>query len=297
MSQLNNNTNTAAACSTAHLGELPHSLETRVDLLTQLVNQFLANTGDQSQRRAEPIAERPTPTTEPIAESKGLEELGTITRHEEPSMLRDPLIYLEAAFDQARKLSKGVKLEASDELWNYWKVQSASKPRDATDQKRLKDLNFILEKLSPLIRLFYRCSLEPVSAGDIIATAEACTACIARYIVDETRVIALCTQYSLDPQKHAKSLREAAKLLPGDHRAQVERAERAMQNERMERAIAGSRSNSGGQYAASRPAYGQSSGRDKANQKRGSHPHPHSNFQFHKNAKAASASEPAARDV
>jgi hypothetical protein len=209
-------------------------------------------------------------------------------------MLRDPLIQLEAAFDKVRKLSKGIKLEASDELWNYWKVQSAIKPRDATDQIRLKDLTFILEKLSPLIRLFYRCSQEHVPALDFIATAEACAACIARYIVDETRVIYLCNQYSLEPQKHAKSLREATKLLPGDHKAQIERAERAMQNERMEKAISG-RSSSGNHYAAGKPAYSQANGRDKAGQKRGTHPHP--NFHYHKNAKAAGASEPAARDA
>jgi hypothetical protein len=268
-----------------------------VDLLTQLVTQLLASTGDPTQQRAEPSAERHSPQAEPFAEPEELEELGTVTRSEEPSMLRDPSIQLEAALDRVRKLSKDAKLEAADELWNYWKVQSAAKPRDTTDQQRLKNLTFILEKLSPLIRLFYRCSSEPVPAIDFVATAEACAACVARYIVDETRVIALCNRYSLDPHVHAKSLREAAKLLPGDHKAQIERAERAMQNERMERAISSSRSSSGGHNAAGKPAYSQASGRDKADQKRGTLPHTHSNLHPHKNAKAVGAVEPTARYV
>lgn len=68
-----------------------------------------------------------------------------------------------------------------------------------------------------------------------------------------------------------------------------------MQNERMERAISGSRSSNGNHYAVGKPTYSQANGRDKTGQKRGTPSH--SNFHYHKNAKAASADEPAARNA
>lgn len=291
------NSHTAAARSTAHLADDQNPQGIDVNHLAQLITNILENNGNR--HHATPATRQTAPQEVPIMEPAVMEPedwepLGTVFREEEAPFLEGPLTQLETAFEEVRRRSKGVKPETSKELWNYWKLQSKAKLKDTTDQKRLKDLTFIMEKLLPLIRVIMRCSQEQVPAMEIITTAEACVALAARYIADETCVMWLCAQYSLDPQKHAKNLRDANRIHPGDHGAMVEKAEKIMQNERMEKALSGGRQYSSSQYAASRPSHSQAGGRDKAG-KRSSHTH--LNSYPHRISRAAGVSEPAAKDA